>query len=97
MKFPKSFLEDLVYLNEGEDLRGTRMVQKNYEYSSRWTENWNMVFEHEGAYYKVGYELPSTEMQEEIEPFDSFVEDDIECVEVAAHPVTVIEYREVVK
>jgi hypothetical protein len=95
MKFPAEFLTDLIWLKEGEDYRGTRCVQNKLVDTTRWAEVWQLVFEHEGKYYKTFYELPATEMQEGIDPFDDYEE--VNCVEVHPHPVTIIEYREAVK
>jgi len=70
--FTKSFLMDeldLPYSALEDDIVDT----------SRWSENHDIIFEHEGKFYNTGYSCGLTEQQDE-SPWE--YEDEIECVEV---------------
>ena len=82
MKFSKDFL--LEELDEDP-------ILETIESTGRWTTNYRRVFEFEGKFYETYYRCGSTEMQDE-RPYE-YASDEIECSEVFAVPVTVIEYQ----
>ncbi len=43
---------------------GDSVVFTEFQDSGRWAENWKGVFELEGEFWEVSFELPATEMQE---------------------------------
>lgn len=55
----------------------------------RWSTHHELVFQHEGKYYRTTYTKGATEMQEE-RPWE--YEKDVECEEVTQIPVTVMKW-----
>lgn len=95
MKLPAELLEDFAF-NALDKTDEIEVVQRNYIDSGRWTEHWEMIFTYEGHYYKASYELPATEMQEGIGPFEYSMDmqGNVECPEVFPHTKTVIIFKE---
>ena len=48
------------------------LMDKEYVESGRWSERWTGVLEADGKFYRLEYELPSTEMQEGLETWERY-------------------------
>jgi hypothetical protein len=82
--FTREFLEEDLEIPWG----GPAVKHAEFIDSGRWSEHWKAVFEHEGKFYEVKYELPSTEYQEGLMPFEQYGEE-IPAKEVELREVTV--------
>jgi molecular chaperone GrpE (heat shock protein) len=69
--------------------RGSKLVV-HWEHLEdlRWSSAWEVVFRHEGQFWKVTYEEPSTEMQEGLDPWGD--EKEVEAVQVEPRMVPAI-------
>ena len=72
--FKKEFLQAIV----GDEVDG--LIEETITDTSRWSVNYDAIFEHEGQFYRTSYSRGATEQQDE-SPFE-FDEDEIECEEV---------------
>ena len=85
MIFKKEFLQDKVYDCIHEEIVDT----------TRWSIIMEMIFEHEGKYYRVQYSKGATESQYEA-PFE-YADNEIECDEVELKEVVVKKWVKVTK
>lgn len=84
MKFSKEFLRD----HDG------KTIYNRVTGTSRWSIDYERVFEHEGKYYLTTYSVGATEQQDE--RAYEYDPDEIECVEVFPQERTVTVYEPVV-
>ena len=85
MIFSKEFLRE----EEGKTI-SKEMVGK-----SRWSIEYERIFEHESKLYRTYYTVGATECQDESpdeSPYE-YDEDEIECEEVFPHTETIIVYK----
>lgn len=96
MKFNVEVLDELVYCYPGEKLGGFEVMQREFVDSGRWTEHWTQVLKYQDKFWRVNFELPSTEMQEGIEPYEFVVDANgwVEAKEVFPFEETIIVYKE---
>ena len=80
MKFKKDFLIDEL------DLPYSAIEDKVID-NSRWSIQHEIIFEHEGKFYRTHYQVGATESQDE-GPWE--YDDEIECTEVAQKEITVM-------
>ena len=80
MKFEKEFLIDEL------DLPDSAIEDKVVD-NSRWSIQHEIIFEHEGKFYRTHYQVGATESQDE-GPWE--YDDEIECTEVIRQEVTVM-------
>lgn len=75
MKFPKQKLLDM--------LDDAKFLEDNIVDTSRWSIHHEVVFEHEGKFYRSSYSVGATEYQDET-PWENDADKDgnIECPEV---------------
>lgn len=85
--FSRERMRDILYGCEENEV-----IKNQICGTSRWTINFELVFSHEGKFYRTYYSKGSTEYQDE-RPWE--YEKEVKCTEV--HPVekTVIEYEDV--
>jgi hypothetical protein len=89
IKFKKEFLVDELGLPDDYDSSKVEVLVNEICDTSRWTENYSLVFKFEGKYYQTYYSVGATELQDESPwEFDS----EVDCVEVEPVKVTVIQY-----
>jgi hypothetical protein len=80
MKFKKEFLIDEL------DLPYSAIEDKVID-NSRWSIHHEIVFEHEGKFYRTYYSVGATECQDE-EPWE--YDDEVDCTEVVQKEITVM-------
>lgn len=80
MKFTKEYLQDF---------DGKTISDEIYD-SSRWSNHYERIFEHEGKFYRTQYSMGATEQQDE-HPYE-YDEEEIECEEVFPIQVTITKY-----
>ena len=80
MKFEKEFLIDELDLPESA-------IEDKVVDNSRWSIQHEIIFEHEGKFYRTHYQVGATESQDE-GPWE--YDDEIECTEVIQQEVTVM-------
>lgn len=80
MKFEKEFLIDEL------DLPYSAIEDKVID-NSRWSIQHEIVFEHEGKFYRTYYSVGATESQDE-RPWE--YDDEVECTEVVQQEVTIM-------
>ena len=97
MKFRKDILQALAY---GYDEDNLEVIEDKVTGTARWSTQREMIFKcWDGAgpdsfkFYRKGYQVGATEMQEE-RPFE-YDPDEIECSEVQPVERTVIVYEDV--
>lgn len=85
MKFERDFLKyelDLPY----------SAIQEKIIDTSRWSNEYEIIFEHDGKYYRTYYSSGATEMQDE-SPWEN--EEEVECTEVEEKIVETLKWVEV--
>ena len=93
MNFPAEDLDEVRYLNVGDWYEEYILLENHYITSGRWSERWEMIFRHNGKFWGVMYEVPSTEMQEGMDSFDQNLDGTVDVYEVEPYEVTVTKYR----
>lgn len=91
MKFPKEFMQDVVWGYSDEDVE---VVLDALIGSSRWSLNYKLVFKYKGKYYQTYYSKGATEQQDE-KPFE--YDKEVDCLEVEPVKITVTDYVPVIK
>lgn len=85
--FPKEFLLEEVLWSAASD----GIIERNEIVdTSRWSNHYELVFAHEGKFYRTYYSVGATEQQDE-GPWE-YDGDEIECVEVVEKEVTVTQW-----
>ena len=94
--FSKELLEELIttsagseYIDEDEDEKYT-VISRTIEDKSRWDTTYKLIFEVDGRYWSIHYDLPSTESSGPREPFDY---GNTIAVEVEPYTRTITDYR----
>jgi len=80
MKFETEFLKNELDLPYGA-------IEDNIVDNSRWSIHREIIFEHEGKFYRTHYSEGATECQDE-RPWES--EDEVECTEVTQQEIKVM-------
>lgn len=96
MRFNVEVLEELIYCYPGEKLDGFEVIQREYVDSGRWMEHWTQVLKYKDKFYRVDFELPATEMQEQGQSaYEMSVDCDgwVEAVEVFPFEEVITVYR----
>lgn len=88
--FSKEFLREVIGFSNVPE---TELIEDNIVDTSRWSEIHEVVFKHQGKFYRTDYSCGATEMQDE-SPFE-YDDDEIECTEVEPVEVVRIEYQKV--
>lgn len=95
MNFSKDIMQELAYLEVSESLatdgKEYKLVQKEHVGSGRWSQQYSIVFEHDGKFYESYFTKGSTEYQDE-SPYE-YDGEEIDCSEVFPVEVMTIEYR----
>jgi hypothetical protein len=72
---------------------GGKTISNEIAGKSRWSIEYERIFEHEGKFYRTFYRMGATESQDE-SPYE-YDEDQIECEEVFPHTETIVVYKTV--
>jgi len=92
MKFPKKFLQALLYNDHKEtEWPDAEIVQDIITSTSRWSIYHEMVFTVNGKFYIIDYSIGATEHQDE-SPFE-YEPEEIECEEVVPKITQAIVYE----
>ena len=89
MEFSRDFLINTVH----KEPDGAKIVEDNLVETDRWSILHELIFQHDGKYYRTNYSVGATEIQDE-GPFE-FSDEWVECKEVEPFEKKVIGYREV--
>lgn len=94
MKFPLEVLSELRWVKPGKAIDGLTLVETQMTGNRRWVIEWVMVFEYEGKFYSVGYDVGATEMQDmtDEDEFGCWGSDEVECIEVVPAVYKVTKY-----
>lgn len=87
MKFDKEFLIDLAYAKD------VPVVDEQIVGHSRWSIEYEQIFEHGGKFYRTSFSKGATEYQDE-QPYE-YDEDKIECQEVVPVEKVVTVYENI--
>jgi hypothetical protein len=91
MKFKK---DELIKLVDGDSTE-LKLIEDKIIDRSRWSIDYELVFEYDGLLYRTYYSMGATEEQDE-GPFE-FSPEEIECEMVVKVPVWTYEYKPVTK
>jgi hypothetical protein len=88
-KFPKQFLQDMLY---GCDV-GAEVLEDTVYDTRRWSIDHELIFKFDGKFYVSCYSVGATEYQDE-SPWE-YEPDEVECTEVQPVSVVTTEYQPV--